>query len=233
MAVSRPSISPRRQPKQQRSLDLYERVISAGARVFGESGYRSTTTNRIAEEAGVSIGSLYQYFPNKDAIVAELIRRHVHVGVAEIASRLADSSVQSRSLAERVEIFVGVTVALHRDDPALHRVLFEEAPHPPDVLEELRQFEANMVSAVEASLASDPEVHVADVGLAAYLTVTSIESITHRYVSSHPSGFDAEALVRQLTALVLSYLQGHMDQRDWPLRSPNHSSSSDQSLPPR
>ncbi len=185
-----------------------ERVIAAGARVFAEAGYAATTTNRIASEAGVSVGSLYQYFPNKDAIVTELIRRHVNEGIVEISSRLADPSVQSRTLPERIRIFVGVTVAIHRDSPALHRVLFEEAPHPPDVLQELRKFEIDTVEAVQLLLAEDPEVHVRDVGLAAYLTVTSIESITHRYVSAHPEGFDADALVDELSALVCAYLSG-------------------------
>jgi AcrR family transcriptional regulator len=185
---------------------MVERILNAGARVFAEAGYTAATTNRIASAAGVSIGSLYQYFPDKDAIVTELVRRHIDDGVREIGTRLASPNLQARTLAEQTRVFVEVTVAIHRDEPALHRVLFEEAPRTPEALAALRTFERDTVAAVETLLANDPQVHVRDIPLAAYMTVTAIESITHKYVSSHPEGIDAEALVDELTMLVVSYL---------------------------
>src|ERR1700761_5044321 len=75
------SKTPRRTPKQARSKALVERILDAGARVFAEVGYSAGTTNRIAEEAEVSIGSLYSYFPDKDSIVAALVQRHIDVGI--------------------------------------------------------------------------------------------------------------------------------------------------------
>ena len=66
-----------------------ERILDAGARVFAEFGYAAGTTNRIAATAGVSVGSLYSYFPNKDAIVTQLVRRHIDDGIREIGARLA------------------------------------------------------------------------------------------------------------------------------------------------
>lgn len=184
------------------------RILDAGARVFAEVGYTAGTTNRIASMAGVSIGSLYSYFPNKEAIVAELVRSHIDDGIREIGTRLAQTDLDSLSLEERTRQFVEATVAIHQGDPALHRVLFEEAPRSPEVLSALRAFEHDTVQAVELLLADDPEVHVVDLALAAYMTVLAIESITHRYVSSHPEGIDAEALVDELTALVVGYLRG-------------------------
>lgn len=184
-----------------------ERILDAGAHVFAEVGYAAGTTNRIASAAGVSIGSLYSYFPNKDAIVTELVRRHIDDGIREIASRFAQTDLESLRLEERTRRFVEATVAIHQDDPALHRVLFEEAPRSPEVLSDLRSFEHDTVQAVERLLADDPEVHVPDVTLAAYMTVMAIESITHRYVSSHPEGIDADAVVDELTALVVGYLR--------------------------
>jgi AcrR family transcriptional regulator len=184
------------------------RILDAGARVFAEMGYAAGTTNRIAATAGVSVGSLYSYFPNKDAIVTQLVRRHIDDGIREIGARLAQTDLASLPLEERTRRFVEATVSIHSDDPALHRVLFEEAPHSLDVLSDLRSFEHDTVRAVELLLADDPEVHVNDLALAAYMTVVAIESITHRYVSSHPEGIDAEAVVDELTALVVGYLRG-------------------------
>ena len=79
MFVNSPSTtrSPRRRmPVQSRSMQTVGRILDAAAHLFGERGYRATT-NQIAEAAGVSIGSLYQYFPDKDALLAALQRRHV------------------------------------------------------------------------------------------------------------------------------------------------------------
>lgn len=66
----------RRNPVQARSKRTVERILDAAAHVFGERGY-AATTNQIAERAGLSIGSLYQYFPDKDAILAALYERHL------------------------------------------------------------------------------------------------------------------------------------------------------------
>jgi AcrR family transcriptional regulator len=201
--------TPRRTPQQARSKELVARILDAGARVFAEEGYAAGTTNRIASAAGVSIGSLYSYFPDKDAIVTELVRRHIEDGIREIGARFADADLTALPLEERTRRFVEATVAIHQDHPALHRVLFEEAPRSPEVLSDLRSFERDTVHTVELLLADDPDVHVPDVALAAYMTVVAIESITHRYVSSHPEGIDAEAMVDEMTTLVVGYLRAH------------------------
>ena len=67
---------PRRLPRQQRSQALFDAILEATAQVLVEHGYAGANTNLIAERAGVSVGSLYQYFPNKDALVAALHERH-------------------------------------------------------------------------------------------------------------------------------------------------------------
>jgi AcrR family transcriptional regulator len=198
---------PRRSPRQRRSQEMCDRIIQAAARVFAEEGYARGTTNRIAEEAGVSIGSLYQYYPNKDVLLAELVRRHIRQGADEIAKRLVSVDLGLQNLEERTRMFVEATVALHRHDVALHRVLFEESPRPPDIVEELRQFEADTVAAVEQLIADDPELRVHDAHMAAYITVSTIESVTHHYASAHPRDADWDAFTDELVRLVVGYLE--------------------------
>jgi AcrR family transcriptional regulator len=82
-------LAPRKTPRQLRSRQTRERILAAAARVFSERGYAGGTTNHIAAEAGVSVGSLYQYFPNKDALLAELMRAHVDEGTTRVAASLA------------------------------------------------------------------------------------------------------------------------------------------------
>jgi AcrR family transcriptional regulator len=74
MPRSRSSFPRRRNaPQQQRSRLMVERIVDAGSAVLIQQGYDGATTNRIAEAAGISPGSLYQYFPNKEAIIAEVV----------------------------------------------------------------------------------------------------------------------------------------------------------------
>jgi AcrR family transcriptional regulator len=70
MSIS--STTPRKTPRQERSLRTVERILDAAAHIFHEQGYAGATTNDIADEANLSIGSIYQYFPNKDAVLVAL-----------------------------------------------------------------------------------------------------------------------------------------------------------------
>jgi AcrR family transcriptional regulator len=82
----------RRRPRQARSRQTVEVILEAAARVFRREGFRATT-NRVAAEAGVSIGSLYEYFPNKQALLAALAERHVAVAETEVGSALTETAL--------------------------------------------------------------------------------------------------------------------------------------------
>src|SRR5581483_874384 len=75
--AKRTRTAPRKKPKQERSQATVDAILVATARVLCETGYDRASTNRIALAAGVSVGSLYQYFPSKEALVAALVERHV------------------------------------------------------------------------------------------------------------------------------------------------------------
>ena len=117
---------PRKQPKQQRAAETRERILDAAARVFSDHGYAGGTTNRIAERANMSIGSVYQYFPNKDAILRAPMHAHLEAGSALLAQRTA-AGLPDR-LDDLLRLFVRATIDNHRADPRLHRVLFEGRP---------------------------------------------------------------------------------------------------------
>lgn len=70
-------LSPRKKPRQERSQATVEAILQAATYILQEDGWSKLTTNRVAERAGVNIASLYQYFPNKEAIVAELHKQHI------------------------------------------------------------------------------------------------------------------------------------------------------------
>jgi len=194
-------------PKQGRSLETRSRILEAAARVFAAHGYGKGTTNRIAEEAGISVGSLYQYFPNKDAILVELSRAHIHDGEALIAARFADTDLPA-DLEGRVRVFVEAAVANHIDMPRLHAVLFEQAPWSPELVAELRAFEDRTITAAESLLAADPSVRVTDLRVAATFVVGTIEALTHRFIVSEPARLAVPAFVEEMVAMVSRYLTG-------------------------
>jgi len=84
VGVSAPSTPSRRTPRQIRSRAIVEAIVQAGRELLTREGPKSLTTNRIAERAGVSIGSLYRYFPNKDAVLAAIYDAETGREVADI-----------------------------------------------------------------------------------------------------------------------------------------------------
>lgn len=204
----RDPLAPRRRPRQARSQATASAILEAAARVFAAHGYAAGTTNRIAECAGVSVGSLYEYWPNKDAILAALLERHLDEARALLAPLAAEARARGASLAEVVGRFVGAMVTLHAHEPALHRVLFEEAPIPPRVRRALAALDATMVAEIAALLREHPEARVVDPVLSATLVVHTVEALTHRLVLHLGRAADRAAWVREVTALVLRYVTG-------------------------
>lgn len=195
----------RKQPKQLRSAQTRELILAAAARVFSEYGYRAGTTNRIAAAADISIGSLYQYFPNKDAILAALIDAHIDAGAARLTALFGEGLPPS--LEEQLRLFTRATIDNHRDDPHLHRVLFEEAPRSPALLARLHRAEEAAVAAAQELLSQHDEVAVPDLKFAARLTVATIEALTHRLVATaEPADFTQ--LEDSIVAMLVAHLRG-------------------------
>ncbi len=114
----------RKEPRQARSRATVDAVIEAGARILSEQGWGGFTTNKVADAAGVSIGSLYQYFPDKLSLVDAIRRRHLDDSLGAVRNALA----KTQSLAAFVETLVSNIIEAHSIHPGLHRVLLDEAP---------------------------------------------------------------------------------------------------------
>ncbi|WP_369828062.1 TetR/AcrR family transcriptional regulator [Mycobacterium sp. 852002-51163_SCH5372311] len=194
---------PRKQPKQERAEKTRRRILDAAAHVFAEHGYVAGTTNRIAEQAGISIGSLYQYFPNKDAILRALMDAHVDTGARLLSERVAEGL--PTGLDETLRVFVRATIDNHRDNPRLHRVLFEEAPRAPAFLARLHELEQLSVDATARLLEQHPDVRAGG-RLNARIVVATIESLVHRLVTSE-TPVDPQQLEDEIVDLLAGYLR--------------------------
>jgi AcrR family transcriptional regulator len=189
-------------------------ILEASARVFAEEGFAAGTTNRIARKAGVSIGSLYEYFPNKGSILVALIEKHMADGLAQLDALLAETPRGSEDLDAVLRRFVTALLAFHARNPELHRVLFEEAPHPPELHACLLQMEEKLAHALESRLRGSVELAVRDSDVAAHLVVQVVEALTHRFVLHGIHELPDDVFVDEVVHLVRAYLGG----RDRPAR---------------
>jgi AcrR family transcriptional regulator len=201
-------LRPRKRPLQARAQRTVEVVLKAAAQVFVRRGYAGATTNHIAERAGVSIGSLYEYFPSKDAILVALMEAHVREGEAVLGRAAAEVAGASPSLTETIRHLVKAMVELHGRERELHRVLFEEAPLPRPLRTLLAEMEARITDRVELLLRSQPEVTVADPALAAAIVVKTVEALTHNLVvhGERDRHYELDVYVEEIVRLVASYL---------------------------
>ena len=127
--MTKPARSPkrRRQPTQERARETVSAILDAVIRLLRRGGSRSITTNRIAEVAGVSIGSVYQYFPGKRAIFAALHERHIQQVDRLLQQKMSESA--GESLEHLVAQLMDGMIEIHAADPELAALLDSEAPH--------------------------------------------------------------------------------------------------------
>ncbi|NGO70857.1 TetR/AcrR family transcriptional regulator [Streptomyces boncukensis] len=208
MPSDRRGLQPRKQPRQVRARLTRQRILSGAAHVFAEYGYAAGTTNRIAERAGVSIGSLYQYYPNKDAILAELAARHLEAGTAAATRRQEEEP--PADLESVIRLCVRTATENHHDDPQLLRVLMEQAPRSPELTARMADDERARVAHIEQLLRDRPEIRVPDPHLAARLVLTSIGFLVHKLASA-PDPVPLPRLEEELVAMLTRYLTAAPD----------------------
>jgi AcrR family transcriptional regulator len=203
--AARRSRKPRvRRARQARAKATVEAILTAGARILAAKGWSGFTTNAVAAKAGVSIGSLYEYFPDKRAICDAILDRHLtraeHLA-AEGLARLPARTELHRSVAALTDGFI----RLHADDPKLHRVLSSEVP----IGLAARRRVARLTDQLSEGVASALRGSVPDPALSARLIVDAADALTHRwYVDAHGAALNADALAREMTAMFTAYLRG-------------------------
>jgi AcrR family transcriptional regulator len=202
MSSSERRVMPRRKPRQVRAELTRDRILTAAAHVFAEHGYAAGTTNRIAERARVSIGSLYQYFPNKDAILAELLVRHIDRGAWADAATFDPAP---GTLEPMVRAFVRDAIDNHRDDPQLLRVMIERGQVSPELVATMDRYSKVRTAQVRDVLVRHPDAHVGDTDVAADMILLTVEINTHRFMAG-PGAVPVETFENELVAMVVGYL---------------------------
>ncbi len=203
--VQKVRTAPRKKAIQPRAQATVDAILTATARLLVREGYDRASTNRIAEAAGVSIGSLYQYFPSKEALVAALLARHVEEMSAVLQREAA--LVIDAPLPVAIEHIVRAMLAAHAINPKLHKVFVEQVPRV-GRLERIREIERNALALAAMFL----EKHRAsvrpdlDFELAPFVVVATVEALTHAAVLYRPDTVADERMFREVRDVVLRYL---------------------------
>ena len=194
----------RKSPSQERSRRTVERILDTAARIFHEQGYAGATTNDVADEAGVSVGSLYQYFPNKDALLVALTRRHIESTTAGLACLLSqmNANVGFDTILRRVVDFL---VEQHDLDD-LHLLVMHQAPRTREISIELERAKSQLVDLAEQLLVSrinDPQHRT----LVARMVVATIDAGVHDVILRQPRGKARKAATDITISTALSIIE--------------------------
>ncbi|MGH0035253.1 MAG: TetR family transcriptional regulator [Myxococcota bacterium] len=196
----RPAKGPRRKAKQERARHTVQALLDGAARVLGERGYGGADTNRIAEAAGVSVGTLYEYFSDKEAVYDALIEREVGFLVASIRSQELDPQAPIEEVLVRV---LGVAMTALRGGPDFVRSL-EQVPGAV-FRRRLARARSEVIGFVRGLLeAHRSELRVDDLDLAAFVAVNAAEGIGANASSER---FD-QRLAGEVGSLLALYLTG-------------------------
>lgn len=200
--------SKRRAPQQDRAKATVDAIIEATAQLLVEEGFHKTSTNRIAERAGVSVGSLYQYFKNKEAIVSALLERFAEEQFQFLAERL--SEFEDTDLEEGVRRLVETLLEAKELNPELNKVFFEELP-PIGQVDVLRDWTDQAVAVVSAALElRRDEIAMKNLDVAAYVLVNACHGIIHNTVVYRPQLLRDDALAEETTRMILGYLRADL-----------------------
>jgi len=199
-----PTTSPRRRPRQARAQATVDAIVKATARVLVDEGYDRASTNRVALAAGVSIGSLYQYFPSKEALVAALVEDHI----AKMQAALSQSLIASASptLEARARQLVRGVITAYRVDPQLDHVLCQEVPKVGE-LQRVYGFEQYLAERCRAHLFTETGVRPMDVERAVFLLINAVPGVVRASVREDERGESDERLADELTDMIVRYLK--------------------------
>jgi AcrR family transcriptional regulator len=195
----------RKTPKQERSRQMVERIVVAGRTTLVEHGYDAFSTNRVATVAGISPGSLYQYFPGKAAVLDLVVDRYWEEVADSVSAALSDRLGEVGP--SMVHATADALLSALEADPALLRVVAEELPVARNRTRRAA-LEKRVRELVAAYLLVRPETsNRPDPAVAAWVLVMAMESLAIRWVLDQPP-IERAVVIEEMVALAAGYLGG-------------------------
>lgn len=184
-----------------------EAIVEAAARVLAQEGYEAATTRRVAERAGVSVGSLYQYFPSRDALVSAVLERHIDELIQAVGVLVR--RLERTPFDDAIRRVVAKVLEIHARNPELHAVLSKELPRA-DRGALLARLNRALAAHLETLLARRPEIPPFDVARAASVLGSACIPLVHADRRGFPGGAGRQA--EDLYLVVVSFLRALMGE---------------------
>ena len=202
--TTRPLSFLRRKPTQARARQTVQAILDAVIRILKRQGTKALTTNHIAEVAGVSIGSLYQYFPDKRAIFVALHRRHI-----EEIDRIVESTLIANAnspLRVLMRAMVDAMIEAHSTDPELYALLFREVPHRADGAQDFAQrLHGAFLLALSSRGRELPRGR--NLTKSAFVVAHMVDSLSHGCLFRRPAGLSLEEARAETVRAIMAYLK--------------------------
>src|SRR5580692_7027926 len=204
MPSSTTKTSRRRRPMQRRARQTVDAILDAVVRILKREGFDAITTNRIAEVAGVSIGSVYQYFPDKRAIFVALHERHIQEIDRLVEAKLFEHAASP--VEDLIAAMMEAMIEAHATDPELYELLLTEVPHR---AEGTRDFAVRLHGAFRLAVASRAHDLRSrrDLDKVVFVVTHMVESLSHGAVLRRPPGLSLAAAKKEAVRAVVAYLR--------------------------
>jgi len=190
-------------PKQQRSIEKKQRIKDAAMKLMSEKGYHSTSSNEIAKEAGVSIGTFYSYFTDKKALYIELVADIYSKVIAPIDMTSLPSDI---SLEDTVRLYITYVFNGHEYETAFQREIAALSEQSDEFRAVEMSHKAELTKNFEGLLSMcKDQIKVKDIETASYILLTTVEAVCHDTIF-HNGGKRKKAVIDELTALIMNYL---------------------------
>lgn len=186
---------------------MVERIVAAGRQVLVRDGYANFTTNKVADAAGVSPGSLYQYFPDKASIVDVIVDRYLDEASVRVAGALGETKGANlaRDPLAAVRAVNDALISALEEDAALLRIVWDELPAG-QVRERRAALEQRIADVVTTYLVVAMNLPITQASARAWVVVLTMEMLASRWVLEQPAQLAREDLVEEMTALAMGYL---------------------------
>ncbi len=196
----------RKAPTQERSRQTFDWILEAACEIFEKRKYDEVTTNEIAKRAGVSVGSIYQYFPNKDSILLQILKQisdTIFVALEDTLQGFRKEPLPS--ISSVVQEMLQVMLVHNLERPNLHRLCWDGPQFSKDIEAFKQEYRKRLCLLIQDFLCFHPQAQVSDPALSAWILVHLITSLFHEYITQFGSFTDG-AFFQELYRLIMAYL---------------------------
>jgi AcrR family transcriptional regulator len=199
-------VKPRKSPRQARAKATVDAIVEATTQILQAEGFDHFTTARVAERAGVSVGSLYQYFPNKAALASAVVERCCETFAAAFEGALAGR--RHETLADCVRALIDVTLISHHLAPAVHRIVLDLAPRL-GAVEKTQDVSKHATRVIESMLRGHATEIAAEIDITAAASIieATLEALAHRAVVAQTEQMEVMRLSEEAARLMIKYLR--------------------------